>query len=760
MATDRGSNTPNKDRGVRTDNPFLHVPNVAGDLHGYEGSGGGTREVVPVTPTLRETLTQALGQTRAMLAGPMREYPALPSAMAFVLHDKGIAKSHRPLYLAQQAGLFMAGHGKLNEMLVAAGANALGELERIFREGSAKVIKANISAITNVVPWTRQRRNQEGTLSVRESGRAVLRIFKYNSDQLNAEAIDSLQRLLQRLNVQTRRPSYGEDRYTWILPSLDSVQDDALDLILEHPAVRSFDSIATAIPVATSGGTAHTVPRSNNHMLGIPIAGLPVVGVFDTGVAPGAVAMQDWVASRTVYVAPPYTDHVHGTAVASLIAGGASMNPGFESHPCLVHDVAGLEVAGTAFDLLEDRVAEAVRTRPDIKIWNLSLGSNGPCDAQKFSDFAQTLDRLSDRHNVLFVVASGNYLEVPRRGWPTTIDMDADRVSMPGESVRALTVGSIAHGATANTLVQAHEPAPYSRRGPGPTHTPKPDVVHFGGNVHAPWGVGPASTHVLRPSGAVEPSFGTSFSAPLVSAVAGHVWNAMEQHPVLPSNPSLVKALLLHAAQLASPDYSATDRRYYGAGLPVDAMAALYDRNDSFTLVFEAQVQPGNWRWRKDPFPIPSGLIQDGKFRGEVILTAAYAPPLDSNFGAEYVRANLEVGFGTLDDGAFKGKVPMISEKGAAGFEQALIEHGGKWSPVKIHRKRFPKGVAGDTWALNASLSLRAQNPALQEPQKAYIIITLRALDGDSQIHAQGVRAMRQANWVHQALPVRVPVRI
>lgn len=759
MATDRGNSSPNNDRGARTENPFLHVPNVAGDLHGYEGSGGGTKEVVPVTSALRETLGQALGQTRAMLAGPMLEYPTLPGSMAFVLHEKGIAKSHRPLYLAQQAGLYLAGHGKLNEMLVAAGAEALSELETIFREGSAKVIKANISAIADVVPWTRKRRNPEGTLSMRESGRAVLRIFKYNSDQLNVNAIDAMQSLLRRLNVQVRRPNNQEDKYTWVLPSLDGVHEEALDLILEHPAVRSLSSIPSAMPVATSGVTSLAVPRLNHHALGVPVAGLPVVGVFDTGVAPGAVAMQGWVASRTVYVAPPYTDYVHGTAVASLIAGGTSMNPGFENHPCIVHDVTGLEVAGTAFDLLEDRVSEAVNARSDIKIWNLSLGSNGPCDAQMFSDFAQTLDRLSDKHNVLFVVASGNYLGVPRRDWPITVDMDADRVSMPGESVRALTVGSITHAASASTLVQTNEPAPYSRRGPGPTHTPKPDVVHFGGNVHAPWSVGPASTQVLRPSGSVEPSFGTSFSAPLVSAVAGHVWNALEQHPALPPNPSLVKALLLHAAQLSSPDYSATDRRYYGAGLPVDAMAALYDRDDSFTLVFEAQVQPGNWRWRKDPFPIPSGLMQDGKFRGEVILTAAYAPPLDSNFGAEYVRANLEVGFGTLDDGAFKGKVPMISEKGAAGFEQALIEHGGKWSPVKIHRKRFPKGVAGDTWALNASLSLRAQNPALREPQKAYIIITLRSLDGDIQIHAQGIRAMRQRNWVHQTLPPRVPVR-
>ncbi|MFX7752114.1 hypothetical protein ABTK01_20895, partial [Acinetobacter baumannii] len=75
------------------------------------------------------------------------------------------------------------------------------------------------------------------------------------------------------------------------------------------------------------------------------------------------------------------------------------------------------------------------------------------------------------------------------------------------------------------------------------------------------------------------------------------------------------------------------------------------------------------------------------KFRGEVIITAVYAPPLDGNTGAEYVRANVELSFGTLDGDSIHSKVPLKGEDGTDGYEAAQVEHGGKWAPVKVHRK-------------------------------------------------------------------------
>jgi hypothetical protein len=396
--------------------------------------------------------------------------------------------------------------------------------------------------------------------------------------------------------------------------------------------------------------------------------------------------------------------------------------------------------------------------RPDVKVWNLSLGVNAPCDPDQFGELAQVLDTLSDQHGVLFVVAAGNYLDAPRRTWPPDAAMTQDRLSTPGDAVRALTVGSISHAEAPDTLSRAGEPAPYSRRGPGPVFTPKPDIVHHGGNVHAPWSGGPASTNVLAPNGASYASFGTSFAAPLASAMTAHVWQSLNGHPNLQANPALVKALMVHASQLSSPAYSGWERRYFGAGLPQDALSVLFDRDDSFTLVFEASLIPGAWRWRKSDYPIPAVLRHDGKLRAEVIITAAYAPPLNATYGAEYVRANLELGFGVEDENGFKGKVPLLGEEGTAGYEAEQVEYGGKWAPVKVHRRKFPNGVSGDAWALNAKLMLRAFEPPLQEALRAYIVVTLRATDGDTRVHTQGLQALQASNWVRHALPVRVPI--
>lgn len=530
-------------------------------------------------------------------------------------------------------------------------------------------------------------------------------------------------------------------------------------MLLGFPGVRRLMPEPLYHQTATTGAPATTALRS----LPLPATpGLPTVAVFDTGVAPTASDLQPWLVGSETFVLPPETDHQHGTMVASLVAGAHALNASHEDLPdvgSLVYNVCGLEsvAGGGRISDLTTRLEEALKRRPDIRVWNLSLGMRVPCNEQTFSEFAQTLDRLSDQHNVLFVVAAGNYLDEPRRTWPSALGL-LDRVSSPGESVRALTVGSVCHLSDPSALNGAGEPAAYSRRGPGPVFTPKPDIVHFGGGVHRPWNAGGSSVAVLSAANTTVRSFGTSFAAPVAASMAAHAWQAMEGHPGLTPSPSLVKAVMIHAAQLSSPAYSPVERRYYGTGLPKDVITGLYDRPDSFTLMFEARLVPG-MRWRKAPYPIPAGLLRDGRLACEVIITAAYSPPVDPDAGAEYVRANVELSFGTLDGDNIVSKVPMKGEDGTDGYEAIQVEHGGKWAPVKIHRKRFSQGIGGTDWALQARMFLRAFEPAIAEGLQVHIICTLRALDGNPAVHAQGLQALHTTNWVRQDLPLRVPVR-
>ncbi|BEP54488.1 hypothetical protein GmRootV118_17320 [Variovorax sp. V118] len=726
-----------------------------------EPGGGPKKEFVAVDTAYRQALAMSLDAATEQIAPEMRAHPLLLAPLVIRLRHEAIAKSHRPVKIVAESGLVPAGHERVEEMLVGAHSGSITALRSVILDRDIKAIRANLSAIESIEPWSRAQRNPEGTQAVTAQGRALLRFFRYGNDAANATLFQAVRGLFNHLGLKHR--FFRQGRHGWFFASLldvSDVSDDKFEELLSFPGLRRLMPEPKLLPTATLPWAGTQTSTVAPHLVA-PRAGLPTVAVFDTGTAATAASLRPWIAGTKTYVLPPDTDHQHGTNVASLVAGAHGMNDAHENLPplgAMVYDVCGLESASGGFvgDLVL-RLEDAIRSRPDVHIWNLSLGTSNACDEQTFSEFAQALDQLSDQYDVLFVVAAGNYLAEPRRTWPALADL-RDQVSSPGESVRALTVGSVCHIGAPDTLNNVGEPAAYSRRGPGPVFTPKPDIVHLGGGVHAPWNSGASSVAVLTANNARARGFGTSFAAPIASSIAAHAWDAIAGGTALTPKPALVKALMVHSAQLSSPPYTPLERRYYGAGLPTDVLAALYDRDDSFTLIFESRLVP-SVRWRKAPYPIPEGLLRDGKLRGEVIITAVYAPPLDGNAGAEYVRANVELSFGTLEGDNIHSKVPLKGEDGTNGYETAQVEHGGKWAPVKVHRKVFANGIGGDTWALQARMFLREFEPPLAEGLTVYILCTLRSLDGDTNIHAQGLRALATTNWVHQDMPVRVPIQ-
>lgn len=745
-----------------TENPFIRIPFDGADLQSYITSGGGAKVLpgVVVDQAYRATLGATLVRSQQVVEHELVRHQESWATLVLTLRDKAIAKSHRPLHLAAKCEALLAGHAKLNEMLIGVDRLRIARLARLIESDETQLTKANLSAILRLEPWSRERRNPAGTASLRDAGRTLLRPFSYhNAEEKTKANWQNIERFLKKVNASYRQLLDESQAPLLELLDMDQWTDDMLDSLLSYPGLRRADP--TPVIVSSSPGIPINVGATALALIAPPDKEWPVVAVFDTGVPPGHAQLDSWVVGRNTFVLPPDTDHVHGTAVASLVVAGHQLNAGFPRNPCRVLDVTGLESNGSYTSDLIYRLQEAVSRRPDVKIWNLSLGGVVGCDEQEFSEFAQALDALSAKHGVLFVVAAGNYTDEPRRGWPVTKHLQGDRLSSPGDSVTALTVGALAQAGDHSTIVQAGEPAPYSRRGPGPVHTVKPEITHCGGNMHHPFDFGACSTTVLAPEGHSHQLSGTSFSAPIASALCAHTWQALSGHQAFNPSPALVRAAMIHAAQLENREYSAMERQYYGVGLPQDVISTLYDRADSFTLLFEAELIPGAMRWRKTPYPIPASLRLNGKFRGEVIITAAYQPVLDANWGAEYVRTNLELSFGVIDQNSnnISGKVPVEMEKGQHSFEKQLIENGGKWSTVKLHRKTFPEGTAGDVWALQAKLQTRAAQDKPDFPIKAYIFVTLRSVDGDTAVHTDGLNALRATQWIQQSLPVRVPVR-
>lgn len=766
---------------ARLENPILLVKPRKQDHQQRIISGfGEPKEIVDVTPEFRKKLTRRIENIADKLQINFQEYPDIPAVITLRLHPDAMAKSHRPMMLLGRVGMLPIGTRRLGELLLPATVNSLRHLSEVIEQNEAKVIRANISTIDEldfygpddalrfgIADGVSAEKKRQYLLSWIRAGKPfVLERFTSSNEHTDAAIRTKLEARLKQLEVDVSnkvalRSSGGATRIVHI-HSLETAMR-----LAGFPGVRSLAPVDEFLPIEARPQMFAMIGKAPAGILPPPTDDLPIVGVIDSGIQGNDKALKAWVTHHSTYVLPPETDNLHGTFVAGLIAGSRPLNGNdalFPSVQARVLDLAALATAspGTTFDEMFERINETVRQHPEVNVWNCSFGSSGPGSPDEFGQLAHELDALSDDLGVLFVIAAGNYATTPLRAWPPAANLGGqDRISQPAESVRALTVGSIAHVAA---LVDQGEPSPFSRRGPGPSKTPKPDLTHRGGNCDEHGGFGGAGVRSLLPGGNIGESVGTSFSTPIVSTISANVWHALEKKGLAP-RPELVKALLIHAASLASPKRSPEDREYYGFGVPESVMDTLFCSQESFTMMFDVELFDGII-WEKTPFPIPECLHPDGThLRAEVVMTLVYSPPLDARHGAEYIRANVDASFGTYDpdnEGELHhhGLVPLDVPRKEDLYEKAMVDHGFKWSPVKVYRGRFPNGKTGKSFRLRLEMLRRAGEPSQPDPQRAIVLLTFRGITPGQPVYVDGLRAMRAANWVTEKISTRTHVRV
>jgi len=127
-----------------------------------------------------------------------------------------------------------------------------------------------------------------------------------------------------------------------------------------------------------------------------------------------------------------------------------------------------------------------------------------------------------------------------------------------------------------------------------------------------------------------------------------------------------------------------------------------------------------------------------GTRRGDVALTIAYSPPLDSQHQAEFARVNLDAYLRqeTIDDeGEVKYKGRLKSEH-AGTLEKNQITHGAKWWPVKHYRKSFKKLGGTANWRLVVDSLTRAGVVYPAAGVKFAVILTISDPKGKAPVFA------------------------
>jgi serine protease AprX len=747
------------------------LPRKEIDYQPEKSGGGGNTLFCEVTDALRRNLSKSVAGVKTHFADAFASQPDVPGVARVELRPKAAAKSHKPSTIFNEDTCPIIGGEAAGEMLVAVTPAGLDRLARKFELEKGKKATAHISTIESFVPFSSsdalegENPSDLARASSQLKSPIRLRLFRHESEAVNSQLDSMAEEMAAHEDVAGfEKLDYGEAVRVYAVRGASAKAVRKIADFIGTQSVGLFPSYNVVREAS------HVVGKADDRIFPPPASDRDhgVVGLIDSGTLLSNKRLQGYVRDRHVWLRNPKDqDNEHGSFVAGLIANARSLNHGSDLFPSVgsrIVDVVALDKSGgiAEYDLITV-IDDAVKRFPDVRVWNLSLSQDTViCKDKRFSLLGLKLDAIAKRHKVLFVIAAGNYGKRPLRTWRPDRDLgEDDRICPPADSVRGLTVGSLAHRETDSSCVRINEPSPFTRRGPAPHFYNKPEVSHYGGNCDPSGSCLQTGVISLLGNSNVGESIGTSFAAPNISNIAANVFRELASDQQL--SPTLVKALIVHSALVRGGRPDKDDVKYRGFGTPGDLHDVLNCSFAAATVVFHAELEE-RVIYEKVEFPMPLCLQPSSGLRAEVFMTLAYDPPTDARYGVEYCRSNVTASLGTLQmDPESKKEIytPQLHpapEGITTGLEEQLVKEGQKWSPLKCYYRKFDRGPHKAKWRLHMEL-LNRLSVKCKEKQRVVLIVTVRDPAGQAFVYDAMVREMGRLKWAPQDLKIQSRAR-
>lgn len=688
------------------------------------------------------------------------KFPSIPSIIKVTMKEKAIAKSHKPIDLFN-ADYPIIGSGHLDELYVKMTFNGINKLEEEIKTTQTKTKKVNISKIKNIESYNIDEKISQSNIkeALKNNEKIKLKFFDLQSDEENQKSLSTFISNYVTNSSNFRKIDYSANLVAYSI-NIDTIEK--LNEIKEFPTLKEISTFNKY------------VINSNTNKSKIEFDGeieypnddieYPIIAVVDSGISPNNKYIAPWIFDTVSYVPDEYQDNSHGTFVAGMILYGNIINNfGMNIDKCKLLNVVVMPSNKSNVGLTEEDLMiyleDALKKYSDrVKIWNLSLGTGCEC-GDEVSDLAVFLDYLQEKYDVRFIISAGNYETIPLRDWKPK-DKIKDRINPPADSALGITVGSIAN-IQVNNFVDVNCPSPFSRKGPGPNFLVKPDVVHYGGNCTKDGQRIGYAVKSFDENGNIVEDIGTSFSAPMISSIFANIYNKLDDKNL---DLLLAKALLINNSTIPikCDDENIDLHQYYGFGKPInDVDEFIMCTKSKVQMIFKATINEGGFIEVYD-FPYPKSLCRNGKWYCDVKMTLAYNPKLDSNFGQEYCRTNVDVSLGTYsineDTGeiSFKGQIPL-EKQWSDKYESQQVEHGFKWNPIKSYHGKHPRGVSGDGWKLRIECTGRSNFSFVE--QEVFLIIEISDPDGND-IYSEIISDLDVKAFSHNELSITNRTRL
>ena len=449
-------------------------------------------------------------------------------------------------------------------------------------------------------------------------------------------------------------------------------------------------------------------------MMYIPSPGIePTIGVIDT-LFDNSVYYNEWVEYHDmVDDALPKTqnDYRHGTSVTSIIVDGPKLNPWLDDG-CGRFKVRHFGVATGAyfssFTIIK-QIKRIIAENTDIRVWNISLGSNQEVNDNFISAEAAILDKIQYENDVIFVVAGTN------KPNPNVI-----KIGSPADSINSMVV---------NAVTKSGLSTKYSRKGLALSFFAKPDVSYYGGSEEE-------YIQVCEPLGAAKVA-GTSYAAPWIARKLSYLID------VLGLNREVAKAMIIDAARGWNEAPTPEEVALYGHGIvPIRIEDIIQTKDDEIRFVVTDISE--KWNTYNYHFPVP---MKDNCYPYYARATMCYFPICDRSQGVDYTNTELNLHFGRIKDNGSLNEINDDKQNQIETLEaaQSYILEGQarerfrKWDNVKYISERIKeqkiakKSYSNKNWGMEIKTNNRL-DPQDDVGLRFGVVVTLKEMNGVNRI--------------------------
>lgn len=492
------------------------------------------------------------------------------------------------------------------------------------------------------------------------------------------------------------------------------ILDNSTVFLDENQAKILFDRAPYLVSMATENlsdlSPEDFIKSYQNDIINIPSPTIePTIGVIDT-LFDTNVYFSEWVEYHEMIdsnIPRTTDDYKHGTAVSSIIVDGHNLNP-WLNDGCGRFRVRHFGVAASSqfssFTIIK-QIRDIITRNKDIRVWNLSLGSNQEINDNFISAEAAVLDKIQYENDVIFVVAGTN-----------KPNLSVEKIGSPADSINSMVV---------NAVTKSGLSTKYARKGLALSFFAKPDVSYYGGSEEQ-------YIQVCEPLGSANVA-GTSFAAPWIARKLSYLID------VLGLNREVAKAMIIDAARDWNEAPTPEELALYGHGIvPIKIQDILQSNDDEIKFIVTDISE--KWNTYNYHFPIP---LKDNCYPYIARATMCYFPICDRSQGVDYTNTELDIHFGRIQDNGELNEfndnkqnpdeVPGMTKKYI--LEGAARQKFRKWDNVKYisekpkTRQKPKKSYKNKNWGMEIKTNNRL-DPQDGVGLRFGVIVTMKEMFG------------------------------